>query len=185
MNTVKKVLATIALLFLTFSPTTLASAHTESDKTTPSSGSTVDAGVQTISISFTDKILNLADSSEISITGPAGDEVEISCIEVKDKAIRADALLSTEGEYKVVWRTVAEDGHPITGKFSFTVTGTANQEDFVSCKEQAGQGNEVISPKPTAQPSANSITPMWVYWVAGIAVILIGLVVMIFRKSAG
>lgn len=184
MNTVKRVFATLALLFLTISPTTLASAHTEVDKTSPSAGSTLEAGVQKIYISFSDKILNLADSSEISITGPLGDEVEIACVEVKDKALSADALFSTEGEYKVVWRTVAEDGHAITGKFRFTVTGTNDQKDFVSCKEQAGQGNVVISPKPSAQPTETVVTPMWVYWVIGIAVILIGIVVMIFRKSA-
>ncbi len=184
MNTVKKVLAALALLFITLSPTSPAIAHTDVDKTTPSAGSTVEAGVQKISISFTDKILNLADSSEISITGPSGDEVEISCIEVKDKALSADALVAVEGKYIVVWRTVAEDGHAITGKFSFSVTGTSDETDFVSCQEQAGQGNVVISPKPTAQPTLTETTPMWPYWVAGIAVILIGLIAMIFRKSA-
>jgi hypothetical protein len=128
--------------------------------------------------------LNLADSSEISITGPTNDEIEMACIEIRDKAFSADALLPSEGEYKVVWRTVAEDGHAITGKFSFMVTGKSDQTDFVSCKEQAGQGNVVISPKPTAQPAEIETTPMWPYWVAGIAVILIGLIAMIFRKSA-
>ncbi len=184
MNTVKKVLASLAMLFITLSSTSPALAHTDVDKTMPSTGSTVEAGVQKISISFTDKILNLADSSEISITGPSGDEIEISCIEVKDKALSADALLASEGQYKVVWRTVAEDGHAITGKFSFSVTGTSGENDFVSCKEQAGQGNVVISPKPTAQPTTAENTQMWPYWVAGIAVVLIGLIVMIFRKSA-
>lgn len=184
MNTVKRVLATFALLFLTLTPSIPANAHTDVYKTTPSAGSTVDAGVQKVSISFTDKILNLADSSEISITDPSGDEVEIACIEVKDKVFSADALLPTEGKYKVVWRTVAEDGHPITGKFGFSVTGNSDETDFVSCKEQAGQGNVVISPKPTAQPTETESSPMWPYWVAGIAVILIALIAMIFRKSA-
>jgi hypothetical protein len=108
----------------------------------------------------------------------------MSCIEVKDKALSADALLASEGQYKVVWRTVAEDGHAITGKFSFSVTGTSGENDFVSCKEQAGQGHVVISPKPTAQPTTAENTQMWPFWVGGIAVVLIGLIVMIFRKSA-
>lgn len=183
MTTLRKVLATLVLLVLTFNPISAANAHTDVASTSPSAGSIVEAGVRKISISFSDKILNLANSSEISITGPSDNEVEIACVEVKDKALSADALLPTQGKYKVVWRTVAEDGHAITGKFSFSVTGTSDQEEFVSCLEQAGQGNVVVSPKSTAQPSNSAITPMWVYWVSGIAVILFGLVLMIFRKS--
>jgi hypothetical protein len=124
---------------------------------------------------FTDKILNLADSSEISITDGSGNQVEVACIEVDDKSIAAAAYFPTEGEYKVVWRTVAEDGHPITGKFSFDVQGATDKTDFVSCIELASQGTAVIAtPKATTTEESVVVSSpesrtARIFWIGGIA----------------
>lgn len=192
MNSLNKVLALVALLFLSIAPVSPASAHTETDRTTPSAGQTVDAGVQKISVVFTDRILNLADSSEISITDGSGNQVETACIEVEDKSITADGYFPAEGEYKVVWRTVAEDGHPITGKFSFNVQGNSEKIDFVSCIELASQGNTVIA-TPKAITTEESIVVSStetriarLFWIGGIAAAAIGATIylLIRRKRA-
>lgn len=190
MNSLNKFLALIALLFVALSPVSAASAHTETNRTTPSAGETVDAGIQKVSIVFTDKILNLADSSEISITDDSGNAVETACVEVDDKSISADAYFPTSGEYKVIWRTVAQDGHPITGKFSFAVQGVAEKKDFVSCIELASQGTTVIAtPKATTTEESvvvsspeSRITRL--FWIGGIAAAAIATVsyLLIRRK---
>lgn len=192
MNSLNKVLALVALLFLSIAPVSPASAHTETDRTTPSAGQTVDAGVQKISVAFTDRILNLADSSEISITDESGNQVETGCIEVEDKSITADGYFPAEGEYKVVWRTVAEDGHPITGKFSFNVQGNSEKIDFVSCIELASQGNTVIAtPKATYTEESIVVSSTEtrfarLFWIGGIAAAAIGATIylLIRRKRA-
>lgn len=190
MNALKKILATFALLFLTVSPISPASAHTEIDHTSPSDGSSVAAGVQTVSVFFTNKILNIADSSEIAITDSEGNVVETSCVEVSKTSLNAEAYFGTEGEYLVVWRTVAEDGHPISGKFSFTVTGTADKSNFVNCKQLASQGNVVIA-TPKAEPLAgqddlNSKTTdtgiVWPFWAAGFVLLIAWLVFQLRRQ---
>ena len=188
MNSLNKVLALVALLFLSIAPVSPASAHTETDRTTPSAGQTLDAGVQKISVVFTDRILNLADSSEIAITDGSGNQVETACVEVDDKSMTADAFLPTEGEYKVVWRTVAEDGHPISGKFSFNVQGNSEKIDFVSCKDLASQGNVVIA-TPKAEPSTtqdevSTVSEIiWPYWVGGFAILITWLVLAVRRRK--
>lgn len=190
MITVKKIVAALTLVFLCFAPLNPASAHTEIGRTRPAAGSTVAAGVQTVSVEFSDNILNLADSSEIAITDSSGTVVEASCIEVKKTSISAEVFLASEGEYKVVWRTVAEDGHPISGKFSFTATGNADKSTFVSCKDQAAQGNVVIA-TPKAAPLAtnsNQEPPVagviWPFLAGGLLILVVGAIVMLRRKSS-
>jgi methionine-rich copper-binding protein CopC len=189
MNAVKKLATVFALLLLSLTPVSAASAHTEIDHTTPAADSSVEAGVQTVSVVFTDKILNLADSTEIVISDADGQAVEVSCVEVKNTSISADAFFPTAGVYEVTWRTVAEDGHPIDGTFSFTVTGAAEKTDFISCTDQASQGNVVIA-TPKAEPlmavekSATQDTGIaWPFWIAGLLVIGVGVVVFARRKS--
>lgn len=190
MNAMKKLATVFALLLMTIAPVSGASAHTKIDHTTPAADATVDAGVQTVSVFFTDKIMNLADSTEIVITDSEGNSVEVSCVEVKDASISADAFFTTAGDYQVAWRTVAEDGHPIEGNFNFTVTGTADGSDFVSCLDSASQGNEVIAtpkaiPLGAVEKTATQDTGIaWPFWAAGLLVIGVGGFVLVRRKSS-
>ena len=190
MNVVKKLATVFALLLLTIAPVSGASAHTKIDHTSPAAGESVEAGVQTIAVFFTDKIMNLADSTEIVITDANGAAVENTCVDVKNASISVNASLPTAGEYQVAWRTVAEDDHPIEGTFNFTVTGEASNADFVSCQDSASQGNVVIA-TPKAEPlmavekTSNGETGIaWPFWVAGLLVIGVGGFVLVRRKSS-
>lgn len=182
----KKILVAFTLLLASFTSVSPASAHTDITHTTPADGATVDAGVQTISIVFSDKILDLANSSEIAVTDSNGDVVELSCVEVQKTSLTAEVFLATEGEFRVVWRTVAEDGHPISGKYTFNATGTGDKADFVSCKDLASQGNVVIA-TPKAEPVAATTTDtgvIWPYWVGGLLILGVGILVLVRRKNS-
>jgi methionine-rich copper-binding protein CopC len=186
MNTLKKWANVFVLIFVSLLAVNPASAHTEIDHTSPSAGDSVQAGVQTVSVVFTDKILNLANSSEILITDEAGQSVETSCIELKNTALSAEAFLGSAGNYKVTWRTVAEDGHAITGTFEFTVTGTADKANFVSCKDLAAQGGTVIAePKPTKPQVEQTSSPFPILFYGAVFLLLVVMVgVEIRRRSA-
>ena len=186
MNTVYKTLVSALLLFAGLFTVTPASAHTEIDHTSPSANSSVEAGTQTISVVFTDKILNLANSSEVVITDANGDEVATSCLEVKKTSLNIEAFLGAAGDYKVVWRTVAEDGHPISGDFGFTVTGSAEDSAFVNCKALASQGTAITAPEPKAieeKPEASNSAIVWPYWITGFVLLIAWLVVAIRRRK--
>ena len=187
MNPVTKKALTVALAALAFTTASAASAHTEIDHTTPGSGESVSAGVQQIEVGFTDKILDLADSSEIVITDPNGTDVEVSCIVVDEKSLNVNAMLPIEGDYQVTWRTVAEDGHPITGKFAFAATGSSD-EDFTSCAESISQTN-VDEPQVVATPKATAVEDapadsgdLTIYFVGGAVVLTAGAALVIRRR---
>ena len=176
--------ATLSLLLGLASP---AFAHTKVDKTSPADGDTVAAGSVTLSIGFTDKVLDLADSSEIVLKGEDGSVSGVGCISVAERSIKAEAFVGTAGTYQVSWRTVAEDGHPIDGTFTFTVTGTSDGQPL-TCKD----GVTVTIPKEAEPEVTSSKTTddsagaesLYNYLIGGgLAVVAVAIVLMLRRRK--
>jgi hypothetical protein len=150
----------------------------------------VGPGEQFVSVQFTDKILNLANSSEILVVDPTGQEVHSDCTGVEEQRIYTNAFLPTEGSYEVTWRTVAEDGHAISGKFSFRVTGNAETE-YVTPACASDTSTSVPTPKAIATPyqtavktASNSNDGFSPFLGSGLAVFAIAVVAwLLFRRS--
>lgn len=165
MSTIKKVLVFLSFLTLCAVNVQPASAHTETETTSPASGETVSGGEQLISISFTEAILDLADSSEIVVVDAEGNVAQSDCSGIENKMIYTNSFLASKGEYQVTWRTVAEDGHPITGKFSFQVSEDAATEySKPACATDSPEPTpKVIAAPPaktTAQPESRLSMPI-------------------------
>ncbi|MGR3542239.1 MAG: copper resistance CopC family protein [Hasllibacter sp.] len=95
-----------------------ATAHTKSEGTTPADGSTV-ADVPVLHVAF-DAPMRVI-SAELTRDGA---EVEIERADGMEpvrefRAEPAEAL--APGEYRLEWRGMAADGHPMQGGFGFTV----------------------------------------------------------------
>ncbi len=98
----------------------LAAAHSVSKATTPANGATV-ADVPELSMRFDDPMRIIS----VTLTSPDGD-VEIERETGMDPAteFRATPLeVLAPGSYRLDWRGMASDGHPMQGGFSFTVAG--------------------------------------------------------------
>ena len=98
--------------------TGVAAAHTKAEGTTPTDGTTV-AEVEMLHIAFDAPIRVIStaltrDGTEVAIKRETGMEpVEAF------HAVPAEAL--APGAYRLDWRGMAEDGHPMQGGFGFTV----------------------------------------------------------------
>ena len=98
-------------------PTT-AFGHSKAEQTTPGNNTTVEI-VEVIEIRFDDPMR----VTTISLKGPDG-EVEIKRETGLDPVteFRASPTATVgSGIYRVDWRGLAADGHPMQGSFSFTV----------------------------------------------------------------
>ena len=125
MNKLTRIL-TIAL-FATLSAVapTASFAHDELVSSSPAAGSTVEAGDVAIAIEFNETLMQSTDSAgtEILIVDDTTNEVlPVDCISVEGNHIYATAGLYVEGPVTLTWRTVAQDGHPISESYGFTVT---------------------------------------------------------------
>ena len=95
-----------------------APAHSKAEETTPANGATVEI-VEAIELRFDDPMRVTA----ISLMGPDG-ELEITREIGFDPVTAFRAMLPKNmpaGAYTVDWRGLASDGHPMLGKFEFTV----------------------------------------------------------------
>ncbi|MEO0312949.1 MAG: hypothetical protein RL140_179 [Actinomycetota bacterium] len=184
---VRKPLSILATLLLLVGLANPAGAHTKVDKTTPADGESVAAGNVTLAVSFTDKVLDLADSSEIVLKGEDDSVSGVGCLTVSERGIKAEAFVGTAGKYKVSWRTVAEDGHPIDGTFEFTVTGSSDGESL-TCKD----GVTVTIPKeteplvisPAPKEEASDDGAIYNYLIGGgLAAVVVAIVVLLRRRK--
>lgn len=153
MRFIRLVLAAVLALFGSILISTSASAHADLVSTSPADGSEVDIAPAQISLTFSEPVLetgtaivlNQADGTEIPV-GPV--TIEGSTISVTSPADLA------AGEYKVTWRTAADDGHVLTGEFGFTFNGTIIAvDDAVSASPMAQTG---IKPRDATQENSNS-----------------------------
>ena len=118
-------LTALVALSTTFAPSA-SFAHTDIVSTNPSPDSVVEAGVIQLDMEFAEALLESPNSSgsEVKITAENGDEIVVDCVYVDGPNLRAKAVLDTEGEMTLTWRTVGEDGHAISDSFNFSVSNT-------------------------------------------------------------
>lgn len=94
-------------------------AHSKQEQTVPADKSVVE-NVETIEIRFDSPMRVTA----VSLTGPSGDvPVERATGLEPVTEFRATPPASmASGNYTVEWRGLAEDGHPMQGRFEFEIT---------------------------------------------------------------
>ena len=102
-----------------------ASAHTVLISSNPSKGSTVKVLPSKITLKFADPLLTLGKRAinKVVVTAPDNSVVTVGNDQVKGATL-TDSLLNTQaikGKYKVSYRVSAEDGHIVTGSFTFTL----------------------------------------------------------------
>jgi len=121
-------------------PTAPASAHDRVLSTSPGDGSHLDVGPSTIEVLFNNDLLLLGDA--VSVTAPDGTRVAMPPSEVAGPLLRArPPRLEIPGTYVVLYRAVSSDGHPVTGRFTFTVGQVP-----ASAASQPGAGTSTSGP---------------------------------------
>lgn len=91
-------------------------------KSEPAKNDTLTANPKAIKLWFTETVQAAATS--IRLTGPANHNVVLAPLTV-DAAPKSPAVVMlkdalTPGTYTVAWKTMADDGHPTNGTFTFT-----------------------------------------------------------------
>ena len=97
----------------------VASAHDELVSTSPQDGSSLAAPGQVV-LRFTNDLLPIG--NRVRVEGPAGPASNPSA---KASGPTLTASLDPDlpaGAYRVTWRAVSADGHPLSGTFGFTLT---------------------------------------------------------------
>ncbi|GIL35864.1 copper resistance CopC family protein [Phycicoccus sp. DTK01] len=130
---VPRLLAGVLLLLgLAVVTATPAAAHTGLESSTPADGSTLRRSPTTLVLRFADPVV--PGTAVGALSGPGG-RTSLRAPTVRGATVRMTlAEPAAAGRYRLTWRVVADDGHPVSGTLRFEVAAPA-------------------SPSPTSDPS--------------------------------
>ena len=164
----KSLVTFLASIALSFSMSTPSSAHAEFVGSNPADKSTVVVAPETISLEFNEPMLPMG--SAIALVAPDG-----TTIPTDDVTVAATTLSvpwPTEmplGEITTNWRATSDDGHVISGSFTFTVAKSdviaSPMANDATATPMVISGNEESSERSTSP---------WLPVVGGIAIIVMG-----------
>ena len=130
-----------------------ASAHTKLKSSTPANGAAVPTAPDRVELLFGQHLLGLG---TIAVQGPDGASVTAGDA-VLDGATVTQALVANRpaGTYRIAYRVVSADGHPVTGELTFTATGATGAPSPRSSAAATAATQPASSP-PTAAPADGS-----------------------------
>ncbi|MFC8597981.1 copper resistance CopC family protein [Isoptericola sp. NPDC057191] len=173
-----------------------ASAHNVVVGSTPEAGSTVTQAPDSVDITFDDVVLNLSadgSSTVVSVTDPAGAERATGCPTTQDRTVSVPVSLGPAGTYTVDWRIVSADGHPTSGKFSFTYDPPAGSSPAdpaspaagsAACGASAAQPDGQDAGAGTGADEGGASDLVVVLGIAGGVVVLAGAAVLVALRVA-
>lgn len=132
-----------------------AAAHDALERTDPADGSSVSLLPASVTLTFSENPLELG--TQVVVTGPTGPVSSgTPTIQGRD-VVQAISPTAPGGDYTVSYRVTSDDGHPVTGTFSFHATvgldgSTATAGPTVHVKpvsaadEADGSGSSLLVP---------------------------------------
>lgn len=155
-----------------------ATAHTYLKASSPEDGGRIDVAPSRLVLEFTEPIVGFG--YRVTVLGPDGRDYEAGA-PLAGRTTLAQPLkpLGPQGEYRVAFRVVAIDGHPLVSGIRFTLTRPG---------PAAGGSTAVAQAAPlvtaTASNSVNN-APLWAPWLAGaVAMLLVVGAVLFGRRVA-
>ena len=129
MNKIAKAFAALALAVSALLPTQAAFAHAELETSNPEANSVIGSAPGVVSLTFGEKLLVLegeADANQVQVTDGSNARVDNGDFQVTGEVLSVSLKPDlADDTYKVTYRVVSEDGHPIEGVYEFEVNGMA------------------------------------------------------------
>ena len=161
-----------------------ASAHADLVSTTPVDGAVLESAPRTLTLSFNSTLLE--GMVEVAVSNFAGELVSGVLVE----SVGTDAIAQWPADlpgdtYKVAYRIVSQDGHPVTGslRFSYPNSETVTAELEVTTLDDPISEPETAVPRVTEEPASDSESMLvWVLGFVALALVVAGY--FIWRKRS-
>lgn len=139
---------------------TPALAHDALQTTAPARDSTVTTAPETVSLTLSETPTGGGEMnfSVITVTDSTGTTLSDGKVNVDGATISTAVAKGSNGPYKVLWRTVSSDGHPIEGSYTFTVQDPA-QEKTAAAPATAAPATAAPTATASAAAQAQAVDP--------------------------
>jgi methionine-rich copper-binding protein CopC len=178
-----------------------ASAHDSLTGSNPSAGSTVTIAPERVKLTFTDEVKKIG--LTVLVKDPSGASVTDGEPTIDGTAVLQPVnALTVPGEYTVAYRVVSSDGHPINGRFTFTLdvpspspSSTPSETATPAASSASSASLTPSSASPSASESAVAASPAastsdagggsaWLLVGAGLIVALVVTGVVLARRRS-
>ena len=156
--------ALLLLLFGIIAQPQLASAHADLESSNPPAGGSVAALPAKMTLTFAEEVK--LGSAVVEVTGPNGTRADsgnadVDLTDATRKTVSVSLFAGGPGMYSVHWETVSNtDSHPLSGDFTFTVTGGAAGATPAATPTGASAANLTPTAVPTEDPAnGNPLNP--------------------------
>ncbi|MDR7278412.1 copper resistance CopC family protein [Catenuloplanes atrovinosus] len=174
-------LAVCAGLLAALAGASPALAHNSFTGSSPEDRATVDTAPKEIELRFLDAVEE--DSTTITITGPGGASSLSGTPRFDGKKVFAPFKPGPAGDYKVTYEIPSDDGHPVTGDFTFTLSAAAASaasptpsaaltSAVAPATTEAVPATDAPVLNPTAGDSTDQNTPWWPWAVGGVLLVI-------------
>jgi copper resistance protein C len=154
--TLRLLAATVAACVALLLGAAPAFAHTRLESSDPGDKSSVDAAPASVSLTFNEAIS--AEFATLSVVGPDGTNYQSGPVSASNGQVStAVSPLGPAGVYEIGYRVVSDDGHPVSGKVSFTLT-TAGP-GAAAAPAAAPTAAAAPAPAPAAAAATTAVDP--------------------------
>jgi copper resistance protein C len=161
-----------------------AAAHDAVIDQSPKRGETLEAGIIEIRLTFNNELLVVSggNSSEIIVFGPLGTAERLqnnSCAfpSAANRELSTRVDLDQPGDYRVSWRTVSSDGHPISQSFVFSVVNSTGHissglvpgtecPSAITAEQFAASAGAAAEEAGLLDQVSQAVTGYWLLWLA-------------------
>ncbi|GAA3259276.1 copper resistance CopC family protein [Nonomuraea helvata] len=173
----------LTILLLAFATAWLAApaaqAHNVLVSSDPKDGATLSAAPSTVTLVFDQAVRQ--GYAQVGVTGADGSSwADGSAVVAAERVSVRVKPLPAGGSYVVGYRILSSDGHPVTGKITFTLApGAAGAPAAAATTGQAAQGTSAEA----AEAAANGGAGMAVVWIVGALLLLAAGTAVALRRS--
>jgi copper resistance protein C len=154
--TLRLLAATVAACVALLLGAAPAFAHTRLESSDPGDKSSVDAAPASVSLTFNEAIS--AEFATLSVVGPDGTNYQSGPVSAANGQVStAVSPLGPAGVYEIGYRVVSDDGHPVSGKVSFTLTTAC--PGAAAAPAAAPTAAAAPAPAPAAAAATTAVDP--------------------------
>ncbi len=124
-------------------------AHDELLGASPAVNGTVDALPSEITMTFSGVLIDQPGATQVVVTDAAGTSLTDGDPKLDGTRLLQPVAGTPTGPVTVIWRVVSSDGHPVSGQYTFTVTGSAS----------GGAATPAVPASPTSGSATVPATP--------------------------
>jgi methionine-rich copper-binding protein CopC len=157
-----------------------ASAHAVFVSSSPADGSTVRTPPSSVTVTFDDTV---GAPAYVVVTGADGVRVDTGRARILGSAVTQNLRHSVPGgTYTVAYRVVSDDGHPVEGQITYTVTAGTSSSTAPPTPAPAAAAPSAAPPAAAAAVASGGDGSHLVHVLGGFAVVVAGAGALVYER---